>query len=176
VFSKSLVLAGLLALGVGVAPASASSQSLDSASPSPDAAFLRATHQADLAEIAAGSLARERGVSPRVRALGARFVRDHTAIEGRLTAVARDTGVELPDTPSAAQLALIKKYQAAPAARFDALFLRTQLAAHRSALAAGRAELAEGRDERVKQVASFAGPLVQAHHDALTAVYGGHSR
>lgn len=166
---KSIVLAVSLALGAGATPASAVSSSSD-------AAFLRAVHQADLAEIAGGNIAQERGVSPRVRALGARFVRDHTAIDGRLTAVAREAGVELPDTPSAAQLALAKKYQAVSPARFDALYLRTQLAAHEEALAAGKAELATGEDPRVKQLVSYAAPLVQAHHDALMAVYGGHAR
>lgn len=173
--SKSIVLAGLLALGAGAAPASAASSPA-----SPDAAFLRAAHQADLAEIAGGNIAQERGVSPRVRALGARFVRDHTAIDGRLTAAARAAGVSLPDTPSAAQLALGTKYQSVPEAGFDALYLRTQLAAHDEALAAGKAELKDGRDSRVKQVVSYAAPLVLAHHEALTAAlgsaYGGHAR
>jgi putative membrane protein len=139
----------------------------------PDTAFLRAVHQADLAEIAGGGIAQERGVSPRVRALGARFVRDHTAIDTRLTAVARAADVLLPDTPSAAQLALTKKYQSVPASAFDRLYLRTQLAAHNEALAAGKAELADGQDPRVKQLVTYAAPLVRAHHDALTAALGG---
>jgi putative membrane protein len=164
-FSKSVALATMVLFGLTPTTAVASVAS----EPAPDAGFLRAVHQADMAEIAGGGIAQERGVSPRVRALGARFVRDHTAIDARLTAAARAAGVLLPDTPTAAQLALGKKYQAAPSASFDRLYLRTQLKAHREALAAGRAELTRGEDARVKQLVAFAAPLVQAHHDALTA-------
>jgi putative membrane protein len=164
------ILAGLLALGVS-APAPAPHD------PAPhDAAFLRATHQADLAEIAAGNIAMERGASPAVRELGARFVRDHTAIEEHLTAVARSEGVSLPDTPTRSQLALTHKYQSVPAAGFDALYVRTQLAAHNAASAAGKAELASGKDARVKALVSYAAPLVEAHHDALMSFYGSHGR
>jgi len=139
------------------------------AEPAQDAGFLRAVHQANLAEIAAGGIAHERGVSARVRALGARFVRDHTAIDTRLTATAQDAGVTLPDTPDAAQLALTKKYQSVSAGRFDRLFLRTQLTAHNLAVRAGATELAQGTDARVKQLVEYAGPIVKSHHDALMA-------
>jgi putative membrane protein len=168
---KSAVLALLLMTGLTNTPATP-------AETAPDAGFLRAVHQADMAEIAAGGIAQARGVSPRVRSLGAEFVRDHTAIDHRLTVVARAAGVELPDTPSAAQLALTKKYQSVPAAAFDRLYLRTQLVAHTEAMAAGDAELAAGEDSRVKDLVAFAAPLVKAHHDALTAAlgYGGHAR
>jgi putative membrane protein len=170
---KSAVVAVLLFTGLSSAPAAAPSASFV-AEPAPDAAFLRALHQGDLAEIGGGNIAQERGVSPRVRALGARFVQDHTAIDARLTAVARTAGVELPDTPARAQLELAKKYQAVPAAAFDRLYLRTQLKAHAEALAAGKAELARGRDQRVKDLVAFAAPLVKAHHDALKAALGGY--
>jgi putative membrane protein len=160
----SVLMTGLSALPASAAPAE----------PIQDATFLRAAHQADLAEIAGGNIAQERGVSPRVRALGARFVRDHTAIETHLTAVARAAGVQLPDTPTAAQLALVKKYQSVPRAAFDRLYLRTQLKAHEEALAAGRTELAKGEDQRVKDLIAYAAPLVMAHHAALR--YGGPAR
>jgi putative membrane protein len=163
---KSAVLAGLLLTGLSFTPAATPSAAYV-AEPAADATFLRAAHQADLAEIAGGSIAQDRGVSARVRALGARFVRDHTAIDARLTATARTAGVMLPDTPTAAQLALAKKYQSVPAADFDRLYLRTQLAAHDEALALGKGELAHGEDPRVKQVVAFAAPLVLAHHAAL---------
>lgn len=178
--AKSAVLAGLLFTGLSFTPV-ADPPAAFVAEPAPDAAFLRATHQGDLAEIAGGEIARTRGVSPRVRALGARFVRDHTAIEDHLTAVARAAGVALPDTPTAAQLALAKQYRSVPAAAFDRLYLRTQLKAHEEALAAGKAELAGGQDARVKGLVSFAAPLVEAHDHALTVAlggssYGGHAR
>lgn len=181
--SKSVVLAALLVAGLAPACGVAAAQKpeLDPlrlapvavrAEPVSDAGFLRAVHQADLAEIGAGGIAQERGVSAQVRALGARFVRDHTAIDAHLTATARAAGVLLPDTPDAAQLALAKRYQSVPAARFDELYLRTQLTAHDQAMRAGEAELAHGADARVKRLVEYAAPIVRAHHDALTAALG----
>jgi putative membrane protein len=172
---KSIALAALLFVGLGPVAAGAAPK----AEPAADAGFLQAVHQADMAEIAAGGIAQERGVSARVRALGARFVRDHQAIDARLTATARAAGVTLPDTPSAAQLDLTKKYQSVPAAKFDALYLRTQLTAHNEAMRAGKTELAKGADARVKALVAYAAPIVKAHDDALVAAlagYGGSAR
>jgi putative membrane protein len=155
---KTVALTGLLLAGLAVSPAAPAYAARTAAAPTPpaaesipDTAFLRAVHQANLAEIGAGGIA-------------------------RLTAVARAADVLLPDTPSAAQLALTKRYRSVPAAAFDRLYLRTQLAAHNEALAAAKAELANGQDPRVKELIAFAAPLVQGHHDALTAAYGTHSR
>jgi len=53
-----------------------------------DAAFLQAAHQANLAEIIGGRIAERRGVSAQVRELGARFVRDHTAMDAEVVATA----------------------------------------------------------------------------------------
>jgi putative membrane protein len=132
-----------------------------------DEAFLRTAHQANLAEIAGGGVAVDRGASAQVRALGARFVRDHKAIDTALTATARKLGVELPDTPSAAQLALTKRYLAAEGKSFDTLYLTTQLTAHRQAMQAGKKELAHGRNTSVKHLVTKAAPIVKAHHDAI---------
>jgi putative membrane protein len=189
---KSLTLAVLLAAGLSPSAASAASAApadravmsaaaavAPAAEPARDARFLRMAHQADMAEIAGGTIAEDRGVSAQVRALGARFVRDHTDIDAHVTATARAAGVTLPDTPTAAQLALAKKYQSVPAAAFDTLFLRTQLKAHTQVLNAGKAELTAGKDPRVKQLIAYAGPLVMAHRDALAgalaSTHGGHS-
>jgi uncharacterized protein (DUF305 family) len=179
--AKSAVLAGLLFTGLTVPPAASAASDTSAASgafvaeAAPDTAFLQAVHQADLAEIAAGGIAQERGAAT-VKALGERFVRDHRAIDARLIATARAAHVTLPDTPTAAQLAMVKEYRSAPAAKFDALYLRTQLAAHEQAMQAGATELAQGQDSRVKKLVGYAAPLVKAHHDALTAALAGYGQ
>jgi putative membrane protein len=138
-----------------------------------DAAFLRAAHQTNLAEIAGGGIAQQKG-SASVRQLGALFVRDHTALDADLTRTARALGVTLPDTPTRAQLELAKRYQAAPAGTFDRLFLRTQRAAHQEALAAGATEAARGENADVKQLATAADPVVRRHLAAIRAVLRRH--
>src|ERR1700760_1406554 len=116
---KGIALGALLVVGLAPVAAGAAPR----VEPAQDAAFLRAVHQADLTEIAAGRIAEHRGGSATVKALGKRFVHDHEAIDARLVRTARAAHVKLRNSPSAAQLAMIKEYRTAAAAKFDALFL-----------------------------------------------------
>jgi len=134
-----------------------------------DTAFLQAAHQSNLAEIAGGGLAQQKGQSQQVKDLGARFVADHTTLDNSLKQVAQALGVSLPDAPNADQQALAARYQAASGADFDALFISTQMDAHMAAMRNGQTELAQGSDPQAKQVAQTAAPVISAHHDQLTA-------
>jgi putative membrane protein len=173
-----IAVAGAL-LFLPLLPAGASAASAPSAQ---DRAFLIAAHQANLAEIAGGHLAGQKGVSAQVRALGTRFAADHTTLDSALVKTAEAAGVALPATPNPEQQALAAKYRTAPASAFDALYLTTQMTAHTQALAAGRTELAKGADPAVKTVVATAAPVILAHHDGIRAaeraldIYGTPSR
>jgi putative membrane protein len=134
-----------------------------------DTTYLQAAHQANLAEIAGGQIAQRRGATPQVRELGGRFVRDHTALDSTLTTAAAALGVTLPAQPDPAQLALADRYLEVAPAEFDALFVTSQLTAHRAAMMAGKKELTAGSDERARQVAAAAAPVIASHHTALRA-------
>lgn len=139
-----------------------------SAAPSDqDAAFLKAAHQSNLAEIAGGKLAQQKGDSSAVKELGARFVADHTKLDAALSDTASALGVDLPSAPNAQQRALAKKYEAASGRSFDTLFVSTQMTAHMAAMALGQKEIANGRDAQAKKVAQTAAPVVASHHTAL---------
>jgi putative membrane protein len=150
-------------IGLFLAPGTAAA-----AAPSDqDSRYLRAAHQSNLAEIAGGEIARDKGRSQRVKDLGARFVADHTRLDDALTETAQDLGVSLPELPTAEQRALAERYRAASGDDFDALFVATQMDAHMAAMRLGRAELARGSDDRAQRVARNAAPVIAAHHDAL---------
>nr|WP_305786960.1 DUF4142 domain-containing protein [Actinoplanes lichenis] len=85
--------AGLLLVPATAAQAAPSDQ---------DAAYLRAAHQSNLAEIAGGKVAQQKGQSQDVKDLGARFVTDHTKLDAALRQTADQLGVDLPRrrTPS----------------------------------------------------------------------------
>jgi putative membrane protein len=141
-----------------------------SAAPSDqDTAFLRAAHQSNLAEIAGGRIAQEKGTSQQVKDLGARFVADHTELDSALQETASALDVDLPSSPNEDQQALAARYEAASGADFDALFVATQMDAHMKAMALGRTEIAEGSDAQAKKVAQDAAPVIAAHHDLLEA-------
>lgn len=134
-----------------------------------DTTFLRAAHQANLAEIATGTIAQQKGQSQQVKDLGARFVADHTALDQALQGVATALGVSLPNAPNAEQRAIAARYQATNGQAFDALFISTQMETHMKSMRLGQTELARGSDPQAKKVAQDSAPVIKSHHDSVTA-------
>jgi putative membrane protein len=135
-----------------------------------DIGFLRAAHQGNLTEIAAGKNAQFEAANEDLRKLGARFVRDHTALDATVTATAARLHVTLPNKPTPSQRALLSRYRAAAPTEFDALFVTTQLQGLQKAKATCRTELTKGSAESAKQVAAKAERVIAAHHKALLAI------
>jgi putative membrane protein len=163
------VLLTRMAVAVGAAaafvllPATAAS-----AAPSDqDTAFLQAAHQSNLAEIAGGKIAQQKGQSQEVKDLGARFIEDHTRLDSALQDTAEALGVELPSAPNAEQRALAQRYEATDGADFDALYVSTQMDAHMKAMRLGQTEIAEGSDADAKKIAQDSAPVIASHHELL---------
>jgi putative membrane protein len=166
VVRKTAVLIGVVA---GRLATTGPAQAAPAADFAQDAAFLQAAHQANLAEIIGGRIAERRGVSAQVRELGARFVHDHTAMDAGLVATAAALDVQLPDTPGPADRRVAERYWLVDQTEFDRMYLTSQLAGHRAVMKALRQELAAGPDQRVRQLAAGAEPIVAAHMTALKA-------
>ncbi|GAB2571323.1 hypothetical protein Aab01nite_04700 [Paractinoplanes abujensis] len=139
-----------------------------------DATFLRVAHQTNLAEIAGGRLAAQKSPSPGVRALAARLVRDHMAMDAEVIRVAALVQVRLPDEPSKKQQALGARYEVTPPSLFDPLYVSTQAAGHATSLARARQAAVNAGDARVREVAAAAVPVIASHHEALDGVGYGH--
>ncbi len=157
-FAAALGVAAVLVVPGTAAYAAPSSQ---------DSTYLKAAHQSNLAEIAGGKLAQQKGDSQQVKDLGARFVTDHTTLDSALQKTASALGVDLPSAPNAAQRALAKQYQAASGSSFDALFVSTQMDAHMAAMKLGQTEIAQGSDPSVVNAAKSAAPVIAKHHTLL---------
>lgn len=134
-----------------------------------DATYLKAAHQSNLAEIAGGQIAQQKGNSQQVKDLGARFVADHTKLDTAVKSAASKLGVDLPSAPNAQQQAVAKRYQAASGKSFDSLYVSTQMDGHMAAMANGEKEISNGSDATAKQNAQDAAPVIASHHDALNA-------
>ncbi len=155
------------------APASSPTQS-QTATPSgsatvtgQDAKYLQQAHQTNLAEIAAGHLAQQKGNSQTVKNLGAKFVHDHTKLDNALKPVAQNAGVSLPQAPNANQQAVASRLKAVSGSQFDTLFVTTQLAGHTQAIQAGQTEIASGTNPQVVNLARDSAPVIESHHQAL---------
>jgi predicted outer membrane protein len=128
-----------------------------------DRAYLQQAHQTNLAEIAAGTMAEQKGNSAAVKDLGKRLVTDHTNLDQTLQKAASAEGVELPTSPNAQQQTLAQQYGTATGSAFDRLFVTTQLTGHMQAMQAGQTEIADGMASPVKLAARAAAPIVAAH-------------
>jgi putative membrane protein len=138
-----------------------------------DRTFLVAAHQSNLAGIAAGRAAEQKGSSAGVRGLGARLAADHRALDASLQKVAGQLSVSLPPTPDAAQQRQLAAVSARSGAAFDRAWIASRIADHRQTTAAGQTELSAGTNSQVKGLARAAAPVVRTHLDMLRRL-GGH--
>lgn len=133
-----------------------------------DVRFVKAAHQGNLAEIAAGQDAQKHATTACVKSAGAVLVRDHRKLDADLTALAAKLGVALPASPSAEQkrtLAAVRAKAGSPA--YDTAWLKAQDAAHTKTLALIDHELRAGRNAEVKAAARAARPVVAKHLDMV---------
>ena len=134
-----------------------------------DQAFLRAAHQSNLAEIATGKLAQQKGRSAQVRALGREWVMHHTMLDADLKKVAKRYDVSLPTRPNAEQRAQAAKDATLSGAAFDRTWLSGELTGHVKTRAAGRTELARGSNADVLKLDRTAAPVVQHHINGIVS-------
>ncbi|MFC7586895.1 DUF4142 domain-containing protein [Nonomuraea antimicrobica] len=132
-----------------------------------DKAWMAVIHQGNLAEIGAGRLAREKGTTEPVRSVGELLVKDHTALDAKVTQAATQLGVQLPASMDAGQRKRLNKLEGATGKDLDRGFLSWMIEAHKEALTATEQEISKGSSETVKALAKEAAPSLQAHLDAL---------
>lgn len=135
-----------------------------------DAYIISAVDVVNTDEIAEGMLARQRGVSPRVRMFAQRMVTEHTTLQARDRAVAQNPRFIAGDSAqvtrqmAAADRANLLRLQQTPAGpAFDGVYITQQVQDHRNALALLEAARKQARDGQVKDLISASIPIVQRH-------------
>jgi putative membrane protein len=157
------VLATAAAVGVAVltaAPAAAAPSGQDTT-------WVKAAHQSNLAEIAAGQAAQQSATNDDVKNLGAMFVQMHTQLDDSLKSAAQKLDINLPDAPTAQQQQQLATVKQKSGQAFDTAWIAQQIGSHSTTLAATQKELKSGSDDQVLQLAKTATPVVQQHLDEL---------
>jgi putative membrane protein len=176
VFTLGVVALAALPTGVATAapaePASTRHTTAAARPVSPEAEFLIAAHQGNLAQIAAGKLAAGKSPNRTVRKLGKRFVSYHKKLDSQVKKVAHASGVRLPKEPNSEQLALVTRYRTAPVTEFDVLFVETQLAAYEHAAKLARLVLKVTADPAIVKIVEGAAPVIEENRSALTSARG----
>jgi len=130
---------------------------------SPDEAFLKKAAQGGMAEVQAGELAQTKGSSQAVKDFGAMMVKDHSAANAKLKALAASKDVKLPDGADLKHKAMKKKLQMKSGASFDKEYIEGQIKDHKDTVDLLQKETASGQDGDAKAFASEVLPTVQGH-------------
>ena len=137
---------------------------------SPDEAFYKAAAEGGISEVELGKLAQEKSPDKQVMDFGAMMVKDHSAANEKLQALAASKNISLPTSASVGQMATKAKLKVLTGASFDKSYIRSQVKAHSETEALLNKEIASGQDADAKAFAQSILPTVRSHLKAIRSI------
>lgn len=173
--SSLVLVVGTVVLGVGSAAAQTVTIGTSSTSEpggggqvsEQDRTFMAQNAQTDLAEIASGRLAAQRGTTEPIRRTGQTLASDHQRALSELQGIAKADSVTLPTTPDAAQQHVADQLKLSTGAAFDQAYTTSGIKGHQLSIQQTQHELSSGSDAQVKQFAANYLPVAQKHLQML---------
>ena len=135
-----------------------------------DRAFIRAAAQGGMTEVQLGELATQKGMRDDVKEFGQRMVKDHSAINDDLKALAAQKGVTLPDSLDAKHQAMVDKMAALTGSEFDDAYVACMIKDHKMDAKEFKAESAATQDADIKSFLDKSIPVVDMHLKRITAM------
>jgi putative membrane protein len=135
-----------------------------------DTNFILAAAQGGMTEVKLGELAATNGMRDDVKNFGQMMVKDHTAINDDLKALAAQKGVTLPDSLDAKHQAMMDKLTALTGSEFDDAYIASMIKAHQKDAKAFKAEAAATQDADIKSFLDKSIPIVEAHLEHIKAM------
>jgi putative membrane protein len=136
----------------------------------PDAKFFRDAAEGGMAEVAMGNMAQQKAQSPSVKDFGAQMVKDHSAANEKLKALAKSKNITLPANPSVAEMEARSKLQVLSGPAFDKSYIKGMIQDHEEDIAEFKKEAASGQDPDAKAFASATLPTLEAHLKKIQAI------
>jgi putative membrane protein len=165
-----------LCLALTGAPAGARAASRHAGVSAWDEQWLMTSIQGDRFEIAGGTLAASQATDARVRALGQRLVKDHSASLKDAIRVAHRLGIDVPGAPSPSQRWELKTVAAFTGGDFDRRYADLEVLDHVQDIQESKDEVQKGVNRAVRHLASSDLPTLREHlklsREALRAVGG----
>ncbi len=155
--SASIIL-GLALMAIGFLIPSANAETPISMA---DTNFILAAAQGGMTEVTLGELAATNGMRPDVKDFGQMMVKDHTAINGDLKALAALKGVTLPDSLDTKHQAMVDKMASLTGSAFDDAYINGMIKAHTKDDKAFKAESAATQDADIKNFLDKSIPVVK---------------
>jgi len=135
-----------------------------------DQDFMVAVAQGGMTEVKLGELAAQKGMRDDVKEFGQMMVKDHTAINDDLKALAAQKGVTLPDNLDAKHQGMVDKMTALTGSEFDNAYIGGMIKAHKKDAKAFKAESAKTQDADIKSFLDKSIPVVEAHLQHVMAM------
>ena len=126
-----------------------------------DQQFMTMAARADMTEAHEGQMAEHQARRADVKDFAKKLVQDHTESYEHLTELATKTGVSIPKGIDSGKIRAIQQLVHLKGARFDRVFTKEEIVAHRQAIAAFKREAAHGQDADVKAYASQMIPVLE---------------
>jgi putative membrane protein len=136
----------------------------------PDMSFYKALAEGGIAEVRDGKLAQERSKDPKIQDFGAMMVKDHSAANQDLMALAQSKGIKLPSGPGMGADAKKAELDVLTGETFDKSYVKGQVKGHRETLELLQKEIASGQDPQAKAFAQKILPTVQAHQQQIDGI------
>jgi putative membrane protein len=140
------------------------------AADNPDAGFYKHAAEGGISEVQLGNVAQEKSANPGVQEFGAMMVKDHTAANDKLKAIAASKGISLPTSASMGQMATKAKLEVLTGETFDKSYIKAMVKDHQEDIAEFKKEAASGQDPDAKAYAAATLPTLQKHLKKIQAI------
>jgi putative membrane protein len=140
------------------------------AADNPDSSFYKHAAEAGLAEVSDATLATQSATDPKLKDFATMMVKDHSAANDKLSALAGTKNISLPTSASVSQMATHAKLKLESGDTFDKSYIKDQISAHRATLRLLRKEIAMGQDPDAQAFAKSVLSTVQGHLKAINTI------
>ena len=135
-----------------------------------DQDFILAAAQGGMTEVKLGDLAAQNGTRADVKEFGQMMVKDHSAINADLKALASQKGVTLPDSLDTKHQGMVDKLAALNGSAFDEAYISAMVKGHKMDAKAFKAESVATTDADIKSFVDKSLPVVEMHLEHIKAM------
>lgn len=128
-----------------------------------DKNFVSQASVGDLFEIQLGQMAQQKSNNQEVKDFGARMVKDHSANDDLLKAIAKSQEISLPPGLDKKHKDMKAQLSALTGAKFDHAYIPMMVAVHKKTIQKFEKEAATGHDAEVKKFAQGSVPTLKSH-------------
>ena len=140
------------------------------ANSNPDADFYKRSAQGGIAEVELGNLAQQKSSNQSVKDFGAMMVKDHSAANEKLKAIADPKDISLPTRASVGQMATKAKLEVLSGEAFDKSYIKGMIKDHQQDIAMFKKEAASGQDRDAKAYAKATLPTLELHLKTIRSI------